>query len=533
MYTIGIDIGGTHTDGVLLDSKRKCLSWTKVTTAPDLSQGVKSVILELLNQSRLTPHAIDTVAIGTTHATNALLEAKGLLKVGLLRLLCGNPRFPTPGFAWPSELRNNVIAAWATCAGGYECDGRESVKFDREAIKISLQKLLDQGVEAISIVGAFSPLNGYQEIEAGLLLQELVGKAIPYSLSHEIGGIGFIERENATLLNSALTNVIAQGFVNIKEILQEIGIACPLWLTQNNGSLLSLEEALQFPIKTIGAGPTNSFIGASRICGLQEGIVIDIGGTSTDIGIIEGGYARSSLQAAAIGGIPLHFNMPDMISLALGGGSCIEVTGTSQRFKIGPYSVAKNLKTDAKIFGGTKLTLTDAGAACGYIKAEGANEELADLSPLLAKEMIWDVCRQIHRAVVRLRGKRHSLPVMIVGGGASLLSPLLTHFGLMGRIPEESPIANAYGAGLAEVSTIVDVVVSLKEREQTLTRLKEQALGEAIAKGAAKGEVRIAALSILPFAYTPDALAKVTITASGPQNKQNRTLYSNNLNKNQ
>ena len=123
------------------------------------------------------------------------------------------------------------------------------------------------------------------------------------------------------MLNSALKNVIATGFASIEDVLKQLNLKASLWLTQNNGSLLSLSEALEFPIKTIGAGPTNSFMGASRLCGINEAIVVDIGGTSTDIGIVEGGYARSSLQAAAIGGVALHFAMPDMISLALGGGS--------------------------------------------------------------------------------------------------------------------------------------------------------------------------------------------------------------------
>lgn len=516
MYTIGIDIGGTHTDGVLLDSQGRNHAWGKTTTTASLEKGVKTMIEQLLKQPHLSPASIQRVTIGTTHATNAILEGKELLKVGLLRLLDGKPRFPSPGFGWPLTLKANVIAACETCEGGYECDGRKSSGFNLSKIRCAIQQLMEKGVEAISVVGAFSPLNGQQEQEVGLLIQELAGENFPFSLSHQIGGVGFIERENATLLNSALKKVIAKGFAHLEEVMHQLGINAPLWLTQNNGSLLSLEEAIHFPIKTIGAGPTNSFIGAARLCGLQEAIVVDMGGTSTDIGIVEGGYARSSLQAAAIGEIPLHFAMPDMISLALGGGSHVHFKD-DRTFRIGPQSVARHLQSQARSFGGSTLTLTDMGVATGCLQVEGACSENIGLSFTQADGIVKEVCRQIYQSIVRLRGRRHDFPVILVGGGASLLHSLFHDFKLNGWMPKEATVANAFGAGLAEISSVVDVVVSMKEQEKILTQLKDQAKKQTVAKGADPKQVRIASVSILPFAYTADSLAKVVITASGPQ----------------
>ncbi len=516
MYTIGIDIGGTHIDGVLLDNQGKNHAWGKTTTTALLNEGVKIILEQLLKQAAIPPNAIDSVVIGTTHATNAILEGKDLLKVGLLRLLDGKPRFPSAGFGWPHFLKQKVIGACETCEGGYECDGRASSRFNRQEIKAAIQGLLENEVEAISVVGAFSPLNGYQEQEVGILIQELAGAEFPFSLSHQIGGIGLIERENAALLNSALKKVIANGFNSMECVLKQLNIQASLWLTQNNGSLLSLEDAIHFPIKTIGAGPTNSFMGASRLCGIHEAIVVDIGGTSTDIGIIEGGYARSSLQAAAIGGVPLHFAMPDMVSLALGGGSHVQIRD-GQSFQVGPQSVSRKLQQLSRVFGGPTLTLTDAGVAAGCLLVEGGKRDKIGLSSLEAKEIVKDVCQQIHQSILRLRGNRHEFPVILVGGGASLLQPLFQDFGLKGWMPAEAAVANAYGAGLAEVSSLVDVVVSLKEREKILEQLKEQAKAQAIAKGADPNQVRIAAVSILPFAYTSEALAKVVMTASGPR----------------
>lgn len=514
MYTIGIDIGGTHTDGVLLNSQGKIQSWGKSTTTIDLEAGVKIIISSLLAQAYISPADIQAVMIGTTHATNAILEEQHLLPVGLIRLLDGKPRFPSPGFSWPMGLKQKVINAYETCEGSYECDGRASARFNKQTVKIAILRLLEKGVKAFSVVGAFSPLNGTLEQEVGHLIQDLTGPHFPYSLSHQIGGIGFIERENATLLNSALKHVMAKGFVNIQQILKQLNIQAPLWMTQNNGSLMSLEEALEFPIKTIGAGPTNSFMGAVRLCGVQDALVVDMGGTSTDIGIVEKGYARSSLHAATIGGIPLHFAMPDMISLALGGGSHITFKEQDE-CQIGPHSVAKKLATLSKVFGGSHLTLTDVGIAADLLHIEQADKHMIGLSCIEAKSIALKACQQVYQSLVRLKGRQKELPIILVGGGAALLRPLLHDFQLEGWIPELASIANAYGAGLAEVCGVVDQVVSLKERETVLEQLKQQAKTLAITKGADPQQVRITSLSILPFAYTTDALAKVVITASG------------------
>lgn len=518
MYTIGLDIGGTHTDGVLLDRQEKKVAYGKTITTTPLHEGVITMINQLIKKSEIDPQLIANVVMGTTHATNAILEGKKLLKVGVLRLMIGKPRFPSPGFNWPFDLKSRVIGAFETCEGGYECDGRASLLCLKE-VKDAIQRLLKSGVEAISVIGTFSPLNGEQELKAEKMIQEIVGKNFPVSLSHQIGGIGIIERENATILNSALKKVIFDGFMSMEHALKQLGIQAPLWLTENNGSLLSLEEAIHFPIKTIGAGPTNSFIGASKICGIQDAIVVDMGGTSTDIGIVEGGYARSSLQAANIGGISLHFSMPDMISLAIGGGSHVYVQEESL-FKIGPQSVARDLNSLSQVFGGRVLTLTDAGVVAGLLEIREGNGENIDLNCDQAKKILKAACQQIYQAIVRLRGKRDDLPVILVGGGAPLMKHLIHDFELKGWMPHEFAVANAYGAGLAEVSSIVDKVVTLKERESMLNELKTQAIQQTIVKGGNEKQVRIASISILPFAYTREALAKVVITASGPRSQK-------------
>lgn len=513
MYTIGIDIGGTHTDGVLLDATGSFIAGFKTLTTPCLCKGVENVIEKLIGQSKVSAEAIKRVIIGTTHATNAILEGKDLLKVGIIRLLDGKPVSPSPGFGWPSLIKQNVIGAMINCQGGYEFDGRASSTYQPQEIEDAIDCLFQAGAEALAVTGAFSPLNAGQEIETGCLIEKLAGNSFPYTLSHKIGGIGFIERENATILNSALKKVIAQGFADIFRVIERLGIKASLYMTENNGSLMTMDEAVAYPIKTIGAGPTNSFIGAARLCGLSDAIIVDIGGTSTDIGIVQSGYARSSLQAASIGGISLNFAMPDMLSLAIGGGSYVQLKDGG--IKVGPLSAGKQINPLARIFGGQSLTLTDVAVAAGHLSIENAQMHDIGLSSKQALEISNEICQQIYQAITRFRGKYKSLPVIAVGGGAPLLKPLYNQFGLVGEIPARAGLANAYGAGLAEISAVLDVVVSLKQRENALNELKERAKLQAVAKGADPSTVRIACMSILPFAYSHDSLAKVIVTASG------------------
>lgn len=205
-------------------------------------------------------------------------------------------------------------------------------------------------IESLAITGVFSPLNSEQEVR----LSTLVPNTITTSLSHLIGGIGFIERENATILNASLKKVMKRGLSQLGAAVRRAHLKAPIYITQNNGTLISLQEAIEYPILTLSAGQTNSFMGAICLTGLKECIVVDIGGTSTDIGLIKDGVATRSLENSGIGGIPLNFSMPNVLSIALGGGSYVQLQ--DRQISIGPESSAKNLLKESFAFGGSSLT---------------------------------------------------------------------------------------------------------------------------------------------------------------------------------
>lgn len=513
-YTIGVDIGGTNSDVVILDEQKNIILSHKETTSFPLEEGAAKAITHVLEKSKIAPDQITAVFFGTTHATNAILEAKDLIEVGLIRIAGHVPDY-TCGFFWPKALQSQVLCAQETVPGGFECDGQPITAFDETATTAAIKRLLEAGCKAISVVGVFAPLHPEQEMQTKELIAHLAGPDYPVSLSCDIGGIGFIERENATLLNSALKKVITSGFSALENKMRQMGIHAPLWMVQNDGSIMDLAQAAKLPIFTISAGQTNSFIGACKQAGLDRAIVVDIGGTSTDIGVVQDGFPRRSCHAAQIGGVELHFSMPDVLSLAIGGGSII-----SPDLAIGPKSVARKLKTESQSFGGKTITLTDVGLSLGLFIIPESQPELVSLSKEEAITIMENLKKRLLYGLSLVQGKEKDLPIVVVGGAASLIKAALTGTELENRlyIPEEASVANAFGAALAEISSTLSVVTPLQyNRQAILDEMKAKATQRAIQNGAHKEKTRITSVDVIPYAYSKDGLAKVTVTASGPR----------------
>ena len=311
--------------------------------------------------SNPTPPPIQGIYIGTTHATNAILQAKELYRVGVIRIAGHKPdSLPACAF-WPPSLKQAAFAGCITIDGGFECDGRPITPFNPDQAKKAAETLLSMGAESIAIVGVFSPIISLQEEECKTSIQQVLTPAFPITLSSQIGGIGFIERENGTVLNSALKKPISQGFLQLEQLKKTFNLTCPLWITQNDGSIISIEQAIEYPLLTLSSGPTNSFMGAAKLSNVTDAIIVDIGGTSTDIGMIQNGYPKRSLNNVHIGGIDLNFRMPDVLSLPIGGGTYVEKNHT-----LSTQSCGKALREIAQIFGGKSLTLTDVAYQSGH-----------------------------------------------------------------------------------------------------------------------------------------------------------------------
>lgn len=509
-FVIGIDIGGTNTDIVLVNELNEIVKAFKTATTSPLEIGVQTGLEMLFQDAGLDKKSILGIFVGTTHATNAIVEQKNLYSVGLIRIAGHYPKSLRPCFGWSEQLLANMFAGYETIGGGFECDLKQISPFSKAEAKDAVLKLLDKGMDSLAVIGVFSPISKEHELLLKEAAKEVAGEDFPISLSHEIGGIGFIERENATILNAALKKTMKQGFQSLEKLKNAFGLTCPLFITQNDGSLIDLSEAIANPLLTISSGPTNSFIGASKLAGVSDAIIVDVGGTTTDIGMIQNGFPRRSMHNASIGGISLNFRMPDVLSIGIGGGSLITAS-QSGKFKVGPESCGKDLMTKSLSFGGSSLTLTDIAAATGLFDLP--SKYPIEIAGLDVRKVMSEVYEKIQQCIHLMKGKEPDLPIIYVGGGAKIASQSTVD------CLKNYSVANAYGAALAEFSGTVDTTLSLKDRESTLDQLKIQAMEFAVKKGADPKKVRVVDLRVIPYHYMPNQLARVIVTASGKRCK--------------
>ncbi len=521
-YAIGIDVGGTNTDACLIDSNGKLIQTAKVlTNHTALHIGIIEVIQNVLQIAAIQPCSITSVSIGTTHGLNAILEAKNLQPTALIRIASNTPKI-RPGFGWDSKLRQVLLADSYTIQGGFECDGSEINPCCRHETQHVVRTLLEKGIRSFALVSTFGCLNNSHEIFVeNLLREEACHFSAPLTItkSCDMGGIGFLERENATLLNSALSHVIAQAFQEVTTALTSMGITAPCCMVMNDGSASPIDVVSRFPILTVAAGQTNSGKGGmllyqKHIDKDKPLLVIDIGGTSSDCIHVENGYIRRNIGELVINGVRMQFPAPDVLSIALGGGTIVH-----SKEKIGPESIAKRVLLDSASFGGNCVTLSDIAIQLGYLDLSHVPGFRKDVvSRDFAASIMESSASYIIDAIRLAKGRNIDCPVAFVGGGAPLLYEAISK-----KIDHVLPLAanfssaNALGAAFSERSGTIDTITSLQERKKTLDRISEEAVTLAIQRGACSSQTSVKNIQILPLSYSAQELYRVVITASGPK----------------
>ncbi len=506
---IGIDVGGTNTDAVLMRGSA-VLAALKQPTSADISSGIVSVLQRLLSQADCSAADISAVMIGTTHFTNAVIEGKQLSPTAVIRL--GLPATATlpPLVDWPQRLAEVVGKQRFMAHGGYEFDGRLISPLDSAEIKAIASQIADAGIESVAITSVFSPINPAIEQEAAHLIQARLPTAA-ITLSHEIGQIGLLERENATVLNSCLRALAGRTVAAFEKALAQQAITAPLFISQNDGTLLSAEAVAKFPILTFASGPTNSMRGAAFLSQISDGIVVDIGGTTTDVGVLVNSFPRQAALTFEIGGVRSNFRMPDLYSIGLGGGSLVQ----QSPLQIGPESVGFRLQEQALVFGGEQLTASDIAVAAGLAHFGDAGR-VADLGADFVQAAQAHITNLVASAVDRMKRNSADVPVVLVGGGSVLLGESLIGASDLIR-PDHHAVANAVGAGLMQVGGEIDRIVALpsEQRDKLLDQLKQDAVDQAILAGAAAETVTLHSVETIPLAYLPGAATRVRIKAIG------------------
>ena len=508
---IGVDVGGTNTDGVILDPSlvaspdRGIIAWHKAPTTPNPSDGIAAAIVTMFEAAKVRPEDISSVAIGTTQFVNAVVERdlRRLSRVAVLRLSGPFSKHMPPGVDWPADLRELVIGYHVRVKGGLEVDGQLISALDENEIREQCAVIRSHGIRSIVVNRVFSPIDTVAQQEeraVDIVRAELPGCHVV--CAKDVANLGFIERENAAILNASILPFASRTIRSFQEPVKKLGLRCPVFITQNDGTILSGDVAARLPIRTFSSGPTNSMRGAAYLVQgdiKEEVIVVDIGGTTTDAGLLlKSGFPRQQAAYSELAGVRMNFSCPDIRSIGLGGGSIVRTGGP---LTVGPDSVGYRLATEGRVFGGSTLTATDC-AVLANPDLEIGNRSLVEGAVRSEEVKMFEaaVARKLDTVVDRMKTSPGDLPVILVGGGAVITPDKLAGATRVIK-PRWSEVANAVGTAIARVSATVDTVKSTESlsSEQVLFELKKEAIEKTVRAGAEPSSVKIAEVDVLPL----------------------------------
>ncbi|MEW5922249.1 MAG: hydantoinase/oxoprolinase family protein [Bacillota bacterium] len=515
---LGIDVGGTNTDAIIMDKQNNLLGAVKTPTTEDVGSGILNAIDDLLAQSGVDPSSIAYAMIGTTHCTNALIEHKRLATVAVMRI--GKPLGEAlePAIDWPDKLRKDIGCFSYIVKGGFEFDGRLlENELDETEIRKCLLDIREKGAECLAISCIFSPVKADHEKHVAKMAKQILGPSFPITVSHEIGSLGLLERENSTILNGALLKVTRQAAKGIEEALSIRNINARICFGQNDGTIMSLDYAQRYPVLTIGSGPTNSIRGAAFLTGLDDCIIVDIGGTSTDIGELVKGFPRESAINMKISGVRTNFRMPEIYSIGLGGGSIVNYK--NGLVEVGPDSVGYKITEKSLAWGGDTLTATDIVLASRDIKIQDpkcSRDRVLNISPGLCNKANQIIVSRVENMIEQAKTGNRSVPIVLVGGGSILLPDHMEGVSQIIR-PLNYQYANAIGAAIAQISGQVDRIWSLDilSRKEAIEEARIYAVQEAIEAGADPETIEIVDINEIPLAYLPSNAVRIKVKATG------------------
>ena len=394
--------------------------------------------------------------------------------------------------------------------GGRTYDGFPIAPLDDAEIDRVIDDIAAKGITLVAIAGVFSPSDATQEAYvAERVKQRLPGARV--TQSHNIGRMGLLERENAALLNASLLPLADRVVQSFASALKDRQIDCPFYISQNDGTLMSAGFAAEFPALTFASGPTNSLRGASLLTNLDDAVVVDIGGTTSDIGVLQDGFPRQSNIAISVGGVRTNFRMPDIQAIGLGGGSLVLDGGAT----IGPRSVGYRLVTDGLVFGGDTLTTTDIIVAAGNAEIGDAGK-VADLDSSVVDTAVEKIHAIIDNGIDQMKSSREPVPVVLVGGGAILVSRSLATASEIHR-PEHSGVANAIGAANAQVGSETERIVSYRRvpREIVLAEIRDVLAAKLVEAGADPETVTLADVEETSISYMADESTRIRVKMVG------------------
>jgi N-methylhydantoinase A/oxoprolinase/acetone carboxylase beta subunit len=326
---LGIDTGGTYTDGVLMDyeSRRVLATHKSLTTKRDFSIGIEGVIDGIHIED---PSQIRLVSISTTLATNAIAEGKG--KRAALFLIGYDPQLLAT-FQLDKRLGTSQVYHFQ---GGHDLYGREKEELDLASVLAQVAKLKGHA-DAIAVSSYFSPLNPEHENRAYKAISRVCD--LPIVLGHQLSTqLGSVQRATTAALNASLLSALQDFIIAVRRAMERRKIVAPLMVVRGDGTLMSAEFAARTPVETIHSGPAASAIGGRFLSGFDDALVVDVGGTTTDLALIVNGQVTLSTEGATVGEYKTSVQAANLLSIALGGDSHITYSRDGE-ILIGPERV--------------------------------------------------------------------------------------------------------------------------------------------------------------------------------------------------
>jgi N-methylhydantoinase A/oxoprolinase/acetone carboxylase beta subunit len=392
-----------------------------------------------------------------------------------------------------------------------EVDGSLISDIDEDEVVEQCKIIKEKGIKSIVVNSVFSPIDTVerQEERAANIIRRELGEKVDVVLSKTVANLGFLERENAAILNASILSFARTTIAAFQTPIKKIGLQCPVFITQNDGTILSGEAASRLPIRTFSSGPTNSMRGAAFLVGKQEKgeamMVVDVGGTTTDVGLLlANGFPRQQAAYSELSGVRMNFSYPDVKSIGLGGGSLVR--RVEERVQVGPDSVGYQLPDKALVFGGDIPTATDYTVAASSEVAIGEPERVrGKLGQKDIQAFQAETKKMLEHIIDTMKTLPDDLPVVLVGGGSVIAPDEMIGASRVIK-PRWSGVANAIGAAMARVSAIVDTVKSTEKQSQKeiLAEICEEAKQKTIEAGASADSVAIVEVEDLPLQYVAD-----------------------------
>jgi N-methylhydantoinase A len=531
-YRLGVDVGGTFTDLLLLEEGTGDFWRHKTPSTPhDSSEGVMVGVNAICAKANVKPSDVGVFLHGTTVATNAVLEGKGA-KVGLVttegyRQVMQIARSLVPGglaawIVWPKPEPLAKLENTVEVKGRLNAKGEELRPIDEADVRAQLLKLKANGVEAITVALMNAYVSGEHERKVAAIAQEIMPD-VPVSVSHEVlPEMQEYERTLTTVANASVRPVVARYIRNLREKLRGMHMQGRIALLRSDGGLMSSEKSEEHPVSLLMSGPAGGVTGAlwvAKSSGLKNILTLDVGGTSTDVALIENGEPRRA-RTTDVGHLTVRASSLDVKTVGAGGGSIAKVPELTKALRVGPESAGANPGPAAYGKGGTQATVTDANVVLGYLPEDllGGAFKLDRAAATAAVQAVADALDielyQAARGIIDIVNENMfgALRMISVQQGYDPREFALMGFGgagplhvnavakLMGSWPAVSPVSPGVLCALGDATTRMrtETARSLsKRRSQTseaevlalLQEMAAQTKRELLADGVAEADV--------------------------------------------